>query len=966
MHGMDRDYEDIMKETELDSAKMVLRLTSELREKEIEVASTRSRSFDEIQRNNKAKEAEFEALMRAQEERIAKREQDLARLLVEKESGLWQKYQAMLDDAIDRQRGEFEGERALLKADIEKKEAELAAQKKNLRSEMETLFKKWEAEREADFKTERETFIEELKLGRGTAQKEALERAKQMEELWGQKLAQQEEDYKNREAITAEGIRSQMRRERVEELKVLNDRLNAEFSKREQELYAHYAAWLEENKKLLEEKAALRLQTSETEYRERTARLADSLEKLRGELAGREKAWADKYAELKQFYAEKEAGLDNEARALEAQHMARERELSQKHEALARELREDAARRKDSLARKEKDLEQQYANNLAEFAAESDRRLKAIEARESRTAAERQELSALREQIGALLAQKQVELEKTFDERNALFRQSLEESLKIKEISLAKKYEDMERQYSAITAKKDAAMAKIDSLLEENANLKEALASRDSQAHGVIEAERERLAEERMRLEEEFQARETKFKEELQARELAARASYSGRLSEETERLQARLKVKEEALEKEREAMNKRAGEMEAGFLNTLRDREAEVTENFRRNAEALKAQAEAARRGWEAEKAALLADAEARENRAREAERQKLSGREAELNAFYETREVELRRAADDGARAAERHLAENFSIRERDLAARVKAMEESLAKTSGESEEAARALGAAKEDLELLTRRLDESERERQKLIQENLTKARDLRQTLEKEFLDKLKDIEQNYLGQLTDLSRRSDEARKADQDEYFRKLQFVKDDFDARLSGQAKDMEASYLERERNITAALNEAYKLKEKSLGARQAQLESSYQAMLAEKSAVIDNDRSLAENVERLKEELEHKNKQLKGAIDTHSSRLEELETKLRAEFEARKKELEDAQRMRAAQLEAERAKLKAMLDQEQELVTGLQKRETALQESYAEREADMTRRFKEARERLEKDYQDRLKDLG
>ena len=131
MTGPEHDFEDILKETELDSAKMILRLTSELREKELEVASTRSRSFDEVQRNNKAKEAEFEALMRAQEERIAKREQALARLLVEKESALWQKYQAMLDEAVIRQREEFESERALLKADIGKKEAEVAAQKKN-------------------------------------------------------------------------------------------------------------------------------------------------------------------------------------------------------------------------------------------------------------------------------------------------------------------------------------------------------------------------------------------------------------------------------------------------------------------------------------------------------------------------------------------------------------------------------------------------------------------------------------------------------------------------------------------------------------------------------------------------------------------------------------------------------------------------------------------------------------------
>jgi hypothetical protein len=174
------DFEDILKETELDSAKMILRLTSELHDKEVEVASTRSRSFEEIQRNNKAKEAEFEALMRAQEERIAKREQELARLLVDKESALWQKYQAMLDDAVSRQRGEFESERELLRSDIEKKEAELAAQKKNLRLEMEALFKKWEAGREADFKNERETFIEELKLGRETAKKDAMERARHL------------------------------------------------------------------------------------------------------------------------------------------------------------------------------------------------------------------------------------------------------------------------------------------------------------------------------------------------------------------------------------------------------------------------------------------------------------------------------------------------------------------------------------------------------------------------------------------------------------------------------------------------------------------------------------------------------------------------------------------------------------------------------------------------------------------
>jgi len=35
-------------------------------------------------------------------------------MLVEKESGLWQKYQLMLDSAVNRQRTDFEEERALL------------------------------------------------------------------------------------------------------------------------------------------------------------------------------------------------------------------------------------------------------------------------------------------------------------------------------------------------------------------------------------------------------------------------------------------------------------------------------------------------------------------------------------------------------------------------------------------------------------------------------------------------------------------------------------------------------------------------------------------------------------------------------------------------------------------------------------------------------------------------------------
>ncbi|HAT73175.1 MAG TPA: hypothetical protein DCS63_10205 [Elusimicrobia bacterium] len=966
MNGAGRDFEDLLKETELDSAKMILRLTSELREKELEVASTRSRAFDEVQRNNKAREEEYEALMRAQEDRIAKREQSLARLLVEKESALWQKYQAMLDEAVGRQREDFEAQRALLKAGIEKKETELAAQKKNLRLEMEALFHKWEEEREADFKIERETFIEELKLGRATAQKEALERARQMEELWRQKLSQQETEYESREAMAAEEVRSQMRRERVEELKTLNDRLNAEFSKREQELYAHYASWLEENKKLLEDKFSRRLEASQAEYRERTAALEEALAKTREELANRGKDWEEKYSGLKASYSEKEAALEKAARELQARHLERERELAEKQETLAGELREEAARRKDALARKEKDLERNFESNLADFTAEAERRLRAVEERETKTAAERQELAALRAQIGALLTQKQTELEKTFEERNSLLRQSLVESFKIKEISLDKKYEDLKHQQAELASQKDAAMSRAKALMDENKRLKDALVSRDSKTHGVIEAERARLEEERARLEAELQAKEERLKAAAHEQERALKAAYAQRAQADSGRLAAQLAIKEAAVEKEREALNRRAAELEAGFLETLRAREAEVTENFKRNTETLKAQAAAARRGWEEERAARAAQAEAMAAGARAEEQEKAARRETDLKAFYENRERELLAAARDSAAGEAKRLEDALRLKERTLAARVKALEDSLAKALADNSGASGALSAARGELELLTARLDDSERERQKLIQENLTKSRDLRQTLEKEFLDKLREIEQNYLGQITALSKRSDETRKADRDEYFRKLQFVKDDFEARLASQAKDMEASYLERERKITAAQNEAYKVKERALVARQAQLESSYQAMLSEKSERVDVDRSLADDVTRLKTELEHNNSQLRDTIASYNTRLEELETKLRGEFEARKKELEDGQRIRALQLEAERNKLKTVLDQEQQLVGDLQKREAALQENYAAREADLARRFKEARERLEKDYQNKLKGPG
>ena len=965
MDGLERNFDDIVGESELDSAKMVLRLTAELRDKDLELVGMRSRSFEEIQKNNKAKEEEFEALIRAQDERIKKREQELGRMLVEKESGLWQKYQHMLDEAIARQRGEFEQLRAQQASELKKKESDLAARKKELRAEMEELFKTWETEREADFKRERDAFAEKLKIARETARKEGAERLRQSEEIWSEKLAQQETDFKNREALTAEAIRSQMRRERVEELKALTDTLNAESARREQDQYARYAAWLEENKKTFEEKASRRVEIIETEFRDRATRLEDTAAKARADLAAREAAWAGKYEELKTLYAGKEKALENAAAEMQARHLAAEKEFIARSEAAAGEARAEALRQKELLQKKEKALEDQAAARQAELDSETERREKAMDERDARAAAEKAELSALRARISDILAEKERELESAFEERQSLLRQSLEESIKIKETSLAKKQEDLERQHAALGEQKDAALARINALTAENSRLKDAMVSKDSQARTLVESERAGFEAERKRLEEEYNEKNETLKAGLALREQALRNDLDEKLKTGQDRLSAQFKIREAALEEERKALNRHAAELEAGFLEALKKREGEITENFRRNSELMRAQAEAARQAWKEEKAAMAAQAEADAQHISAVQLEAAARRESELRTFYENREKEAAARAAQAQAEAQRRAEETFAIRERDLRNLLKDMEDKLAHATDGSSTAQNEINALKEELERLTRTLEESAGEKQKLIQENLNKARDLRQTLEKEFLDKLKDVEQKYLAQLSDLARLSDENAKKERGEYFAKMQFMNDEFNARLGAQAKDLEAAYMERERKLASSMEDSFKLKAQALAARQEQLENSYQTMLSDKSAQIDTDRTLADSVTKMKSDMEAKNRQLNETIASYNTRLEEAEDKLRAELDVRRKNLEGNYRMRTSQMDAERAKLKALLDQEQQLVSDLQKRETALQESYGDKETELARRFKESRERMEKEYQERLQEM-
>ena len=688
------DFDEILKETELDSAKMILRLTSELKEKETVIASLRSKNFEEIRRNIKAKEAEFEALSRAQEARINKREAEIAGLLVEKEARLWQKHQVLLEEAIAKHRAELEDERTRLNGEVARKETEILEQKKALRAEMETLFKKWETEREEDFRNERKTFIEELKLGRGMARKEAEERAGRMEELWKEKLAQNAAEITARHEVELEEVRRGIQQKHLIETKTLTDRLNGEFT------------------------------------------------------------------------------------------------------------------------------------------------LKVL---------------ALREQLAV---------------EEAAARKTLEENLRI-----------------------------------------------------------------------------------------------------ETDRIAQQYRIKETGLAAQRGLINAQAQELEAKFMETLKVKEAENSDIIKKHLTLLNTRMEASRAALAAA-AAELAEARRREEETVCALRADCEARLKEKDLQHEqllqAREKQAFETARNKLELANKKAEEDYRLKLRDMESRQHALEQNL-KFALQNKDAGQAqVSRLKEDMERISIKLGETENEKQKLIQENLSKSRDLRQIIEQEYADKLDNVEKNYLGQMADMLRRNEDKEKAQQDEYFKKLEFIKEKYASKFASQVKSLEDAYLERETRLLAALEEGYKLKEKALSTRFEQMESNYSAALADKTIQLDNDRSAAESVSRLKSELEVRNRELNSRISEHDKRLEEARQEMAASYAACKKELEDDHLLKTTQVENERAKLKTLVEQEQRLVTDLQKRATALQENYADKEAALVKEFGLSRERLENDYQARLKTLG
>lgn len=891
------DLDEILKETELDSAKMVLRLSSELREKELELAALRSKSFEEIQRNNKAKEAEFEALIQGQEAGIRKRESELARLMVETESRLWQKHQAMLEEAISRHRSEIEEERARLNEEVARKEREVLEQKKNLRLEMEELFKKWETEREADFANERRTFVEELKLGRESAQREAEERSRHLEALWKEKFSQHTAETDARHAIALEEAVNKARQERLAEMKEMSDRLNAE---------------------------------------------------------------------IKRLYAEKESAMDRSRRETEEALLASERALEERRNRLETEFSAKYEKLRNELDRKEKQLEAEFSENSAELARRLSIREKALEEKEARITAEREELSGFRDQAAETIRRREAEITRVFEDRFALLKASMEESAAARELEFSRRTEAAALRFGALEAQKDEAQRRAAELSAENDELKRRLGERDAELRRMEEQEHERTARLRKTFEDEFSLKTQDLIARLDAEGEEARKGLEDRLRTESDRLAAQYRIKEEGLAALRESLGAQVSEMEKKFMETLRVKERESAENAARTVAALNDRLAEARDAAARDQAALRLKAE-------EALSAQSAVFEAGLREKDEQNERRLREAekriSDEAARRLEMEtgkIEESFQRRVSELESRANIMEQNLASARAAREAAQAQIRKLREEIELLTVGLDRSEQEKQALIQTNLSQAKDIRLALEKEFLEKLSGVENNYLAQLAEAIKLGEAREKDLLHESFKKLSFLKDDCSARSAAQLKEMESAYLERETRLREALEDGYRLKEKSLLTRYEQMERNYEAALSEKTIQLDNDRSMAESVARLKTELEERNKELNSRIAEHDRVLEDTRRSQEAAYAAARKEMEDEHRVKSEQLEKERAKIKALLEQEQRLVSDLQKREAALQESYAAKEAAMAREFELSRKRLESEYQARLKEPG
>jgi chromosome segregation ATPase len=204
-----------------------------------------------------------------------------------------------------------------------------------------------------------------------------------------------------------------------------------------------------------------------------------------------------------------------------------------------------------------------------------------------------------------------------------------------------------------------------------------------------------------------------------------------------------------------------------------------------------------------------------------------------------------------------------------------------------------------------------------------------------------------------------------VEKARQDEFFKKIDFMKQEFHQKSQNQIKELEDVYSQREQGLIKNFEETYKLKESAIQTRYDYLEKNYNTLLVKKAMDIEDYNVLTEHLNKLKGEIEEKNRELNEKIQNQDNTIQSIKDKCEIEYNEKKKELEESYSVKLGQIESERSKLKNLLTQEEQIVSELRKREISLQENFARKETELMKELQEIRERLEKEYQEKLKEV-
>ncbi|MCK5583284.1 MAG: hypothetical protein KAI33_05815, partial [Elusimicrobiales bacterium] len=410
------------------------------------------------------------------------------------------------------------------------------------------MFKKWEGEREGQFKLERETFINELQLGRDTAKKEADEKIEHINKIWRQKLRQKEEEFKTKHQLEIEEIQGQLREDSLKQTKNLTDKLNSEFKKREQELTLVYKNWITENKNLSKEEQESRVWKVENEYKKQTLRLSEMLKEVKEELEKSESDSKKNLLTIKQHYQKKEIELETLKKEIETNQKIRETNLEERYSNRETALLSRIKIKTEDLKNKEKSLEDAYGAKIKDLSLSMEDRNKRLNEQKQKLKREEQNLKNFKNRISNILKERESELESNIEQRYLLLKQSLEESFVLKEKNLLKKSDDLQKQSGILDEQKTSMFETIRILENKNKKLDLNL----------------------------FQ-KEEEIKNE-----------YQKKLELEEERLSRRLKIKEEALERQRELLINQASILEDKFLDSLKEKEVETAKNFKQTVETL------------------------------------------------------------------------------------------------------------------------------------------------------------------------------------------------------------------------------------------------------------------------------------------------------------------------------------------------------------------------------------------